>query len=80
MTYVRLTFKKIGGGRRTVWAQVGSQRSGVFTYWACDNEGSKTEPSELIVCSRPDIVREQAAKMNLHYGTLEVVAEKETAR
>ena len=80
--YVRLTYKPAGATRAmTVWARVMRRDADRVTYKQVSVEGDETfgegteaspEQTRLIVAT-PAEVRERPARMNLHYGMLEVV-------
>jgi hypothetical protein len=68
--YCRLTFSAATsdgkGKRRTVWAE----RVAAGLYRVVTREGDRL--NELVMASPADILRDQPAVMNRHYGELEV--------
>ena len=84
--YVRLTFRPAGATRRTtVWAVVVRRSEKRTTYLACNKEGETSadggvgpngeliEKNHLIVVGDETDNVERPARLNLHYGELELV-------
>jgi hypothetical protein len=81
--YVQITFLPMGAQRkRTCWAIKGPVRNGTARYTVCDKEGDPTFRSsyendvlvnriELVLCKVEEVV-EKPARMNNHYGWLEI--------
>lgn len=69
MNYVRLSFVgHVKGKVSHVWAiEISSRIFEEVTF-----EGERKEPRHLIVLHPLDIVKKREAKMNLHYGELEI--------
>ncbi len=54
--YVRLTFLPAGAKRkRTTWAEVASNRNGRLCFWACNRNGDRPEPNELIITTAREV-------------------------
>lgn len=82
IAYVRLSFHDSRRGAiRTVWASdnqhhhVGAMSPGVkFRIFSrVTAEGEAIEPREVICLSGNDLISATPARMNLHYGRLEIV-------
>ncbi len=67
--YIRLRFKSINGNK-VIWAVKMFHRGSFIYYRKIDKLGDMT--NELIVLSPKDIIYEKPAKMNTHYGELEL--------
>ena len=83
--YVRLTYKPAGATRSTtVWAVVVRRGPTRTTYLQCDREGETEKDNgrgpkgeyivqkHLIVASNETDATEKPARLNLHYGELEL--------
>jgi hypothetical protein len=71
--YFRVTVKL--PARRTFWACSRTVRpNGWVVYTVCDEFGraNETDRREIIVVTLDDVIAEKPARMNLHYGELEV--------
>ena len=76
-TYAKLTFRPAGPKTsRTVWVRPAGElnKKGIRIFRVVDREGERQ--NELIVLTSNDILSLRPAKMNLHYGELEVVSAK----
>lgn len=84
--YVRLTFMPAGSKRpRTIWALPRGKRGRSRIFEVTNKEGDVRPKShykrdgtlvdvlELVIVSSKDVVKMEPARMNLHYGWLEVV-------
>ena len=69
MQYVRVVLRLPSGCRR-IWAIKGKARGKLLSYTAVDQEGSRL--GDLYLVYQSDVVRELPARMNNHYGALEV--------
>lgn len=72
--YVHISFKG-ENGIRNVWAEAGTVApDGKLSFWRVKRDGDRPNPEEVIIGS-PDKFTIRPAKMNLHYGNLEVLPE-----
>jgi len=68
--YVRLTFHPAGGKRkRTTWAEIASTKNGRVSFWACNRDGDRPVPNELIICAGGEVTV-QPAVMSRYYVML----------
>ena len=73
--YVKLTFQPAGAAKpRTTWAIERPSKGRFLRFCVCDKEGvtDAGDRMELILVSRDESYTARPARMNLHYGELEV--------
>jgi len=68
MNYVRVNVSN-----RKIWAEKNSSGSGKYLiYQEIKKDGSQFSPSRITIALPGDVIWEKPARMNFHYGHLEV--------
>ena len=75
INYVRLKFRTIDDdGCRILWAKKLYNKGKFLCYNKVNKDGGIPYKREMIFCLPEDIIYEKTAKMNKHYGELEIIS------